>query len=1030
MEKAKQAAAQLEQAAANIDQQLNESVGVETPAAKKPAVVAGAAAATGDDGNVWNDDDFKFDDDDDEEQVIAAPPAPAVAPPLAVEEPPSKMPATPAPPKTEEPATDDNAEPSAADASAEEETIPLVEPPTKEKEMPADPETVPSTPASAFGALGGKLNSMKPNEINFMSPMSSLMSSITKDQDQQQQQQDDNDDDDGQQQAEEATDNNENVPETPMKEEATPVPKDDGAGAAAWQEDEDIVFDDEEVDASKIETNGENEVAKESQTTTEEPAKDSAPEQNEEEITPPVVPKVEEEEEESEPDLVVVPPAPAIVEPDPADIPVEIQPVAEPKKEEPFVPAAAPATTPVETAPTATPQESTSVPNEELEKLKNLLSQREEQLAAKAEQMFQLQQMYEKEKQDLSKKLADTKEEAKKRILKARERCEAAENKLQASTSALTDDAAETAKVVAALREEGGKLAHKQSEMEKLVRTARGEARELREKLEYETATKEDALETIEKLKADLKETQDNLSAARKGETQAGKLDHELQLAREENSLKANTIMSLEQSVKELKASNKELSIEVDAAREGAVVESERESKKLRKEHNTVISDLEAKLQTTEKEAAVREDSLRLEVEELRKRWQDAVRRADGAFLIVVHFAIHLPQYIPILTVFFIYLALSMDVQSSTAPLLRQLESMERQHRARASAAAELETKLRSELEETVIQHEKLTKEHSEMKVKNSRLERQTKEQESDLSERQKAIEEFTDKITLLEGKLEKLQTETNKKKEEYAEVERLANEGVSKVRSEMSQAVLDSEERYRSQLDTMKEELRIEQEKRTQLEQQLDQLLENAAAIIPSTSNEYVKKETKPVSLRESEGQADILESALLGLGGESGDENDDTDDEDAPLPTPNLHKQTSAASFSSYAALESLTQNLRAAREELESLRARLQESEKVRESLLEDLNDCREAAGKLPLFEQKVKDLILENKEKSAELQGLQDDIDEVKEMYRTQMNVLLEEKAAAFEEVAKAYASRNPATAVKKEEPMPELVEDMF
>ena len=63
---------------------------------------------------------------------------------------------------------------------------------------------------------------------------------------------------------------------------------------------------------------------------------------------------------------------------------------------------------------------------------------------------------------------------------------------------------------------------------------------------------------------------------------------------------------------------------------EGALVENERESRKLRKEHNTVIADLESKLQTAEKEAAVREDSLRLEVEELRKRWQDAVRRADG----------------------------------------------------------------------------------------------------------------------------------------------------------------------------------------------------------------------------------------------------------------------------------------------------------------------------------------------------------------------------------------------------------------
>ena len=60
-----------------------------------------------------------------------------------------------------------------------------------------------------------------------------------------------------------------------------------------------------------------------------------------------------------------------------------------------------------------------------------------------------------------------------------------------------------------------------------------------------------------------------------------------------------------------------------------------------------------------------------------------------------------------------------------------------------------------------------------------------------------------------------------------------------------MSQAVLDSEDRYRSQLDTMKEELRIEKEKlrvetdkRGQLERQVDQLLENAAMIVPNPAN------------------------------------------------------------------------------------------------------------------------------------------------------------------------------------------------
>lgn len=341
-----------------------------------------------------------------------------------------------------------------------------------------------------------------------------------------------------------------------------------------------------------------------------------------------------------------------------------------------------------------------------------------------------------------------------------------------------------------------------------------------------------------------------------------------------------------------------------------------------------------------------------------------------------------------------------MDVQSSTAPLLRQLESMERQHRARASNAAELETKLRAELEETVIQNEKLTKDHSELKTKYGRLERQTKEQQADLADRQKTIDELTAKVARLEEKLQTLQVEGEKRQEEYEKVERLANEGVSKVRSEMSQAVLDSEERYRSQLDTMKEELRIEQEKRTQLEKQVDELLENAAVIIPSPSNDFQVRESKPSKLVESEGQASILEGALRGLGGDSDDEGNYTDDDDMQVPP--LQHQTSTGS--SYAALEQLTQNLKTAKKELETLRTRLAESEKTRESLVEELGESREAKEKLPLFEAKVKELMADNKEKELEIRGLQDDIADVKEMYRAQLNVLLEEKAAAFAEVA--------------------------
>lgn len=1010
MEKAKEAAA-------NLDQQLNESVGVESTPAKPTIASGGGTDAT----STWNDDDFKFDDDD-EEQVVAA------APILELKPPP---PPTPKPPTKEDevaallsamstPTTKSPAAAPAAPAAAVEAPKPEpVETPEKgawadvdntdfdnfdgvaPQENSAAPAPAPAqeSPASALGGafagalkanlgglgekvggLGEKVSAkvpVKPNDINFMSPFSSLMTSISQDQDKEEE-------------PTAAAAEEKAVPETPQKEKEETKPNvpeatQEDVTEAAWQEEDiDIGDEDGKPEAAAMPKKTEPPADKP------EPPKPEEPEKKQEEpAAAPVKEEKKTEEKQEQPEK------------------VEEEPKAEaPPQEKAAAPAEeiskeTPQSTPTETKEKAAPDAAPASPDgpvvssAELEQVKKLLSQREEQLAAKAEQMFQLQQMYEKEKQELSKKLSDTKEEAKKRILKAKERCEAAEAKLQASTAALTEDAAQQAEVVAALRQEGEKLAHKQSEMERTVRAARGEARELKETLEIETIAKEDALAKIEKLQAELKSTQENLSSARKGETQAGKLDVELQAAREDIANKENAIMSLEATVKELKAEKKKLIEDVETSQQGMAEDNMKEAKKMRKEHNTAVSDLEAKLATSEREAALREDQLRHEVEELRKRWQDAVRRAD---------------------------ALSMDVQSSTAPLLRQLESVERQNRARASAAAELETKLRAELEETVIKNEKLSKDFLETKTKHGRLERLTKEQESDLADRQKAIDDMTAKIKRLEDKLQEMQIEAEKKQEEYEKVERLANEGVSKVRSEMSQAVLDSEERYRSQLEAMKEELKIEQDKRSLLEKQVDKLVENAAVIIPNPSKEFVA-EQKPAKLVKSEGQAQILSGALKGLGSLSDDDNE-TDDEDLELPP----AQSSTGSF---AALSQLTQNLKTAKKELEALRKQLTESEKTRESLVEELGESRDAKEKLPLFEAKVKELMADNKEKELEIRGLQDDIADVKEMYRTQLNVLLEEKAAAFATVAKDQmngSSNEPAAEEPVEEKVPELVED--
>ena len=335
-----------------------------------------------------------------------------------------------------------------------------------------------------------------------------------------------------------------------------------------------------------------------------------------------------------------------------------------------------------------------------------------------------------------------------------------------------------------------------------------------------------------------------------------------------------------------------------------------------------------------------------------------------------------------------------MDVQSSTAPLLRQLESMERQNRARASAWAELENKLRSELEETVIQNEKISKERSELKTNFTRLDRAANERETDLKECRSTIDSLTAKVAKLESEIEERENNTKKLQEDYEKVERLANEGVARVRSEMTQTVVDSEERYRGQIEKLKGELSIEQEKRSQLEDQVADLLDNAGMIVSPQAPQSMVRETKPKKLRNTERQSEILAGAL-GFGASDDELDDDNDSHDG-----GEEGNGPQGGMNSFAALEQLSSRLKIAKAELETLRANLRDSERVRNDLVSELADSRQAKEKLPLFEAKVKELTDDNREKELEIQGLRYDIAEVRDLYRAQLNVLLEEKASSF------------------------------
>jgi hypothetical protein len=291
---------------------------------------------------------------------------------------------------------------------------------------------------------------------------------------------------------------------------------------------------------------------------------------------------------------------------------------------------------PPTTETTTTPVNTTVAPiiniqdDPRFKQLQETLRLREEQLLDKGGQLNELQTLMETRDKQYKQKMHDTKEEAKKRIQKAKERCEAAEAKLQTRSSGQSEDATKQQLIIDELLEEGQALAVKQSAMEKSVRAAKAETRSLTEELQQETYGKEQALEKIVKLENDLKSVKGSLASARAGESQAGKLESDLLEARADAEAKTNTILSLQQRMKESSAESKELKKEVDTTRKSAAHESQQEKTSMRREHNDLIGDLELKIRTTEREAGVREDALRHEVAEIRKRWQDAVRRADG----------------------------------------------------------------------------------------------------------------------------------------------------------------------------------------------------------------------------------------------------------------------------------------------------------------------------------------------------------------------------------------------------------------
>jgi chromosome segregation ATPase len=198
------------------------------------------------------------------------------------------------------------------------------------------------------------------------------------------------------------------------------------------------------------------------------------------------------------------------------------------------------------------------------------------------------------------------------------------------------------------------------------------------------------------------------------------------------------------------------------------------------------------------------------------------------------------------------------------------------------------------------------------------------------------------DKIHKLSLEIERLNEELDTleaEKEDLLEQKKLVSEEMSRAKTDLLKNAVNNEERYRARIDALEDQLESEKAKRVQLEESLERLLVSTHSIA-TTADVYSRVNKKKndalattprhqQSLKAIEGQDKILQHTIDGLGILGDDETDnDHDDDTSTLPTDQyetfsdipLVPNTSGGSF---AAVEQLSQGLKAAKTEMETLR-----------------------------------------------------------------------------------------------------------
>jgi chromosome segregation ATPase len=324
--------------------------------------------------------------------------------------------------------------------------------------------------------------------------------------------------------------------------------------------------------------------------------------------------------------------------------------------------------------------------SEEMKKVSESLSERDSQLkkvssdleklrseakeaSATAERQAKAQ---ESEIEQLKRRNADVGEELaqKNALVREAQSSKVVGQDLTKQLAKLQDELEDRDKKLAAFQQEGASLSKKQGELEKGIRKSRGEIREKEKEVADLKESKGQLVKAIEEMQANIRKNESEASSASKSLSamqavsqasadKLARLEAEIVSKSEEVSSQKRALEQawtetneLKRSVVELRAERDDLRTQLDnkSTRESETETSRRDVEQREAVLRATHQQLQDSLQRQMSEASTREERLRDELFEMRKRWQDAVGSKES---------------------------LASELGSATAPLLRQIAAMQ-----------------------------------------------------------------------------------------------------------------------------------------------------------------------------------------------------------------------------------------------------------------------------------------------------------------------------------------------------------------